>query len=96
MSQLFLADIKRHCQAEAYDTDDQVLSDYLAVAEEFVKDYTRRDLDAEFPGAWPLACIHAVKLLVAHWYQNREATGEAAQQIPFGVRDLLAPHRDLS
>lgn len=96
MSQLFLADIKRHCLAEAYDTDDQVLSDYLAVAEEFVKDYTRRDLDAEFPGAWPLACTHAVKLLVAHWYQNREAGGEAAQQIPFGVRDLLAPHRDLS
>lgn len=39
----------------------------------------------------------AVKLLAAHWYENRIATAEASQQkfeeLPLGVQYLLAPYR---
>ncbi|OWU77604.1 head-tail connector protein [Marinibacterium profundimaris] len=90
MSQLALADIKRYCQAVDFSADDQLLADLHKVAEEFVQKYTRRDLDAEFPGAWPEPCCQAVKLLVASWYREREAP------VSDGVRDMLKPYRDLS
>lgn len=42
--------------------------------------------------AWP-AIRAAVKLLVGHWYENREAvvTGSTATTIPLAVERLLAP-----
>lgn len=46
----------------------------------------------------PEALRHAVLLLVAHWYENREATlvGVSAQPLPFGVGDIVAEFRDYS
>jgi len=42
----------------------------------------------------PAELIHAVKLLVAEWYAKREASAEASfNQIPFGIRALIAPYR---
>lgn len=37
----------------------------------------------------------AIKIMVAHWYRNREAVafGVSPAQIPLGVNDLIAPHR---
>lgn len=37
---------------------------------------------------------HAVKLLVGHWYQNREAVGERMEAQPMAVRALLEPLRN--
>jgi hypothetical protein len=39
--------------------------------------------------------VHAIHLLIAHWYENREATlvGVSAQQIPHGVIDIVNEHR---
>lgn len=96
MSQLTLAEIKRYCQAVDFDDDDILLGELQAQAEDFVKSYTRRNLDVELPGAWPLGCTGAVKMLVAHWYDNRGGDADAAFQVPAAVRDLLAAHRDLS
>lgn len=36
----------------------------------------------------------AVKLLVGHWYQNREAVGDALHEQPMAVRALLEPLRN--
>lgn len=43
----------------------------------------------------PMAIRHAIKLLVAHWYENREASviGATVADLPFAVGALLAPHR---
>lgn len=43
----------------------------------------------------PAAIVHALKLLVGHYYRNREAsTGEARlEALPLGVAALIAPHR---
>ena len=41
---------------------------------------------------------HAVKMLVAHWYENRRAvvTGTITAEIPLGVAALLNPYRIIS
>lgn len=48
--------------------------------------------------AVPADILHAMKMLIAHWYENREAyvIGRAAgtaTEVPMGVRNLLAPYR---
>jgi uncharacterized phiE125 gp8 family phage protein len=55
------------------------------------------------PGAQPVPTvpapiIHALKMLVSHWYQNREAVvgvdnRDSSTEIPIGVENLLAPLR---
>lgn len=41
----------------------------------------------------PPAMRHAIKLLVGHWYVHREAAGEAREELPLGIRALVAPWR---
>jgi uncharacterized phage protein (predicted DNA packaging) len=43
------------------------------------------------------AVLHAVKLLISHWYTNRDAAGtEPSTPIAFGVNALLAPYREVN
>jgi len=39
----------------------------------------------------------AMRLLIGHWYENREqvVVGTIASELPVGVRTLLRPHRDV-
>ena len=59
------------------------------------------DFEAGYGGAEadvPEPLRHAVRLLIAHWYENRaliSATGEVAV-VPAAVSSLLAPYRVLS
>lgn len=39
----------------------------------------------------PTPAKHAIKMLVGHWYANREAVGNAGQNVPLGVSALLEP-----
>lgn len=39
----------------------------------------------------PTPARHAIKMLVGHWYLNREAVGNAGQDVPVGVAALLEP-----
>ena len=43
----------------------------------------------------PQAIVAAIKLLVAHWYENREAVvvGTITAQVPIAVESLLWPYR---
>lgn len=42
----------------------------------------------------PAGLVHAIKMLVAHWYENREPAPEANQtKLPFGFDDLISVHR---
>lgn len=46
------------------------------------------------PGDVPAPIRHAIMLLAAHWYENREAVSDKAlQKIPLGVDALIAPLR---
>ncbi len=39
----------------------------------------------------PHPAQHAIKMLVGHWYANREAVGSTGQDVPLGVHALLEP-----
>jgi len=43
------------------------------------------------PISVPTPAKHAIKMLVGHWYANREAIGSAGQNVPLGVHALLEP-----
>lgn len=44
--------------------------------------------------AVPASIKHAIKLLAAHWYVNREAVGEGGfDELPLGVKPLISPFR---
>ena len=46
-------------------------------------------------GTIPDDLRHAVTLLAAHFYENREATTDTRVPLPLGVGSLLAPHREI-
>lgn len=48
--------------------------------------------------AIPVSLVEAVSQLAAHWFENREATlvGVTAQELPFGVWDIVNEYRSYS
>ena len=55
-------------------------------------------ISAEIGGNLPRAMKHAILLLVAHFYENRQSvvTGTIATEVPLGLRSLLNPFRIVS
>jgi uncharacterized phiE125 gp8 family phage protein len=47
-------------------------------------------------GNIPPKLAQAVRLMVAHWYANREASGDALSPLPLGVREMVALHRSFA
>ena len=94
-----LIDVKDQLSIE-HDADDfdDLLGRYLSAAKSKVIAHVRRDLDAEFPTAWPDHADQAVRMLVAHWFGMREtaSTGGTVSEVPFGFTSLLEDLRDLS
>lgn len=64
-----------------------------AVIITFTCGYTINASPAE--GSVPDAIQHAIKMLVGHWYANRESVlvGVGAQQMPLACEALLSPYR---
>lgn len=89
-------DIKDHLKITGTSQDD-ILGSYLLAAKAHVATFLRRDLDTEFLSGWPHDIDQAVRMLVAHWHQQKSAVavGKTAPPVPFGVRTLLEPHRNL-
>lgn len=60
--------------------------------------YTRREaVQVRYVAGYtavPTPIVQAIKLLVGHWYQNREsvAVGVSTQELPMAVKALLAPY----
>jgi uncharacterized phage protein (predicted DNA packaging) len=93
VSHVSLAEVKPHVVVE-HDDHDGLLQSYIDTAEIQIGNILRRDMDADFPTGWPEPLKHAVRLLVASFYLNRETGGDPESSgVPFGVADLLAPYR---
>lgn len=86
-----LSDLKAHLNVTT-DTDDDLLTDKIAAASEWVSKFTGIPADAS---EIPSPVKEAVRQLAGHLYENREASlvGVTAQQLPFGLVDLLTPYR---
>lgn len=84
---------KKHLNIDHSD-DDELIEHYLDVAHEWIVDF----IGKPFPDPIPATLKQAVMQLAAHFYENREAVlvGISASEIPFGVLDLIRPHREWS
>ncbi len=93
---LTVDDLKAHCNVTIGD-DDPLLTRLLAAATKHVERLLGFALDDtdELPDGAPEDLEHAVYMLAAHWYENREASivGVSAQSMPFGLADIIAEHR---
>lgn len=49
----------------------------------------------ETPEEMPEAWVHAIRMLIAHFYENREAVniGSIVNELPFAVNALLSPYK---
>lgn len=89
---LTLSEIKMHLRIE----EDQITEDgYLEGLEMAARIHTQnilqRDLDVS---TTPENVKLAMKLLLAHWYRNRESTGAALVELPLAYTALLFPEKD--
>lgn len=95
-----LADLKAHLSFtdDIGNTDDAMLTRILAAAEGFVERKLGFTFAATYGGAGqeavPDALRQAVLMLAAHWYDNREAVGEAAREPPFSVSEIITEFRE--
>ncbi|WP_276118386.1 head-tail connector protein [Pararhizobium qamdonense] len=95
MSVITVEDVKRHLNVVGTD-DDLLIADKIAAAEAFIGRWTLTPLAAMTEV--PADLKEAVRLLTGHFYENREASivGVSAEEIPFGLWDLINPHREYS
>lgn len=84
-----LEDFKIHMNITD-NADDAVLEQKLAVAAAWVEGITGCSFDVT-----PEPVAEATRMLAAHLFENREASlvGVTAQEVPFGVRDMLNPYQ---
>jgi len=89
-------DVAEHLNIEN-GTDYDLLEQKIAVAENWIGKFIGIPLDdAEtFPDGLPEPLKEAVRQLVGHLYENREATiiAASAELMPLGLYDLMAPYR---
>lgn len=93
MSIIDIEDLQTHLNLPIESSDDFLLADKIAAAEAHIDSFLEIALGERDPVPEPLK--EAVRQLAAHLYENREATlvGITAQELPFGVYDLIAPYR---
>ncbi|TJV71053.1 MAG: phage gp6-like head-tail connector protein [Mesorhizobium sp.] len=75
------------------DEDNTLLTQKIAAAEDWCAGYVGASLASFDP--LPAGIREAILRIAADLYENREATviGVHGSTLPFGVTDLLAPHR---
>lgn len=80
--------------------DDMLIARKIEAAQNHVERLLGFKIEEEFGGEdqeeIPPALIEAVCMLVAHWYENREASlvGVSAQELPFGVAEIVREYRE--
>lgn len=87
------ADLRAHLHVDDCPEENVQLNRMQLAAEGWIEAYVGKPL-AEFDPL-PAAIRMAVLMLAGHFYENREASlvGVTAGEVPFGVRDLVAPYR---
>jgi ABC-type Fe3+ transport system permease subunit len=90
-------EIRDFCKLETHD-DDLIAEQLGEAAENLVQKYLRRDMQVDFPTAWPAPCKVAALIICLALYDDRSASFEStgAAVLPLKVRALLAPYRVFS
>lgn len=97
MTIVTVEDAKAHMNVTT-DADDDLIAGKIAAAEAWIGKFIGSALDdAEtFPDGAPEPLKEAVRQLVSHLYENREATlvGISMTDVSPGLFDLIAPYRE--
>lgn len=99
MAVVNLALFKKHVRADDFADDDEYLEHLLAAAEESVITATHRteqELRDNNAGEFPTPLKHAVMMLAAHWYNQRESVSSVQMhEVPDSLQALVKPYRKL-
>ena len=77
-----------------HELDDNLLIHKLAVADEWISNFTGIQINRSDPFT-PFSFSEAALQLAAYWYVQREAVSDTRlTSIPFGVIELLRPFRE--
>lgn len=99
MTVVSLALFKKHVRADDFADDDEYLEHLLEAASETVVTATRRtveELTDSNAGEFPRPLKHAVMMLAAHWYNQRESvSGIQMHAVPDALQSLVKPYRRL-
>lgn len=99
MSVVSLALFKKHVRADDFADDDEYLEHLLTVAEESVITATNRteeELIEGNAGEFPTPLKHAIMMLAAHWYNQRESVSSVQMhEVPDALQALVKPYRKL-
>ena len=99
MSVVSLALFKKHVRADDFADDDAYLQHLLDTAEAAVVSDTNRGLPeilGMHGGDFPAPLAHAVMMLAAHWYNQRESVSAVQMHaVPDSLQALVKPYRKL-
>lgn len=99
MNVVSLSLFKKHVRADDFADDDDYLMFILESAEEAVitaTNRTRSELEQMGGGDVPLPIKHAVMMLGAHWYNQRESVSSVQMHsVPDSLQSLIKPYRKL-
>lgn len=90
-----LSEAKLHLNITGTDDDAQITR-LLSASQAHVETQLGFALQSRFNNAVPADIDQCVLMIVAHWYENREAslTQLQAMPLPLGVDDIIRNHRD--
>ncbi len=100
MAVVDLALFKKHVRADDFADDDEYLEHLLETAESAVITATNRtedELEEIGGGTVPSPIKHAVMMLGAHWYNQRESVSNVQMHaVPDSLQALIKPYRKLA
>lgn len=89
---------KKHCRADDFTADDVYLSHILAAATAWVIQATNRTEQElrMFDGKFPEQLEHAIMMIGAYWYNQRESDASTSiHEVPSALQALIKPYRKL-
>lgn len=99
MDVVSLSLFKKHVRADDFADDDDYLMFILESAEEAVitaTNRTRAELEQMGGSDVPLPIKHAIMMLGAHWYNQRESVSSVQMHsVPDSLQSLIKPYRKL-
>ena len=81
--------VREHLRVD-HNEEDELIEHYIEASEAHLTSIGV-DLDQD---PLPSSIELAILLLVAHFYENREAAGKPMSKTPIGVSTLVAPYRE--
>ena len=100
MAVVSLALFKQHVRADDFADDDEYLQHLLDTAESAVITATNRtqeELEQMGEGKMPTPIKHAIMMLGAHWYNQRESVSSVQMHaVPDSLQALIKPYRKLA